>query len=590
MVNGFNLLNKSLRLKLLFIFIASTFIPIFIITNIVTYIYIKTYNQDISDIAETSLTPLSTSISQYLVQLDRLTLSPYSNDMFLYALKLKANDSSSSSDTYNMIISSKYFGDNLDFIDNSRNDITNILLVKNDKCLFYSNHILNNEIIDNYNFSQQDWYQKTLMTKNNVLFCTPHNQDYFKIQNNVFSVSRVIMDVITKVPICVMKVDIYPKVFDEFISNINFKLPSNFVILNEDNLIVYNSNHLPLSDLNNIDFTKQNVKFKNETYKVLYKTITPYNWKICILLSNTHINNRIKFIYLVSFIVFFICLMLTIIVYQLLSKGLLQRLKNLTSVINSIESNNLDVVYTSTTNDELDRIGKELNIMAYKLKEYIKNEYVLTIKQKNAEYKALQAQIHPHFLFNVLTGFIGLNSLGEKAILENSLLDLTFLLRYSLYENDFTTLKNELSFIEKYCNLQKLRFGDRLSISIEGDELELGYTIPKLLLQPFIENAIIHGIEPLDKKCLLQIKIKKECINNIQTLQILISDDGKGFCLHTDKNQNSSSSGIGIKNSMDRLKICFPNSSFNIESVPNEGTIIKINIPEGELNNVNNNS
>jgi sensor histidine kinase YesM len=200
------------------------------------------------------------------------------------------------------------------------------------------------------------------------------------------------------------------------------------------------------------------------------------------------------------------------------------------------------------------------------------------LEKRDAEYRALQAQIQPHFLYNLLNGLIGLNRMGERQALENSILALKGMLRYTLEQNDWTTVAEELEFLRKYCELQQMRFQDRLSVSIECAEEAAGYRIPKLILQPLVENAIIHGIEPLGGPGRLEVTARLERRNGVCVLGINISDNGVGFTPEA----GAVGRHLGIANVKERLLVACPQAFLGIQSRPG-GTHVSIEIARDAL-------
>lgn len=207
---------------------------------------------------------------------------------------------------------------------------------------------------------------------------------------------------------------------------------------------------------------------------------------------------------------------------------------------------------------------------------------LVTVQQEQerlrwAEYKALQAQINPHFLFNTLNSFIALNQMSMRGELESAIYSLTRMLRYSLGEGSTSTVAQELEFLENYCMLQKLRFQKRLEYRIQYDP-DTGQTrIPKLLLQPLVENAIIHGIEPSGQNCHLNLSVFRLSSSRIM---ITIEDDGIGF------DQEMATRHMGLSNVSKRLTLIDSRNCMEIESSPGEGTIITLEIQTEERHEI----
>lgn len=155
------------------------------------------------------------------------------------------------------------------------------------------------------------------------------------------------------------------------------------------------------------------------------------------------------------------------------------------------------------------------------------------------------------------------------------------ILRYNFKKLDEkVTLKEEFSIVENYLHIQKVRFGDRIKFKVNFDKSLKDYKIPSMILQPFVENAIVHGLEPKEGKGILEIHIQK----TDSGVQIIIKDNGvgisdkkiEGFFLNSDRPEEKSQSGIGVRNVIRRLEIIFGKNIVEISSEVGKGTEVKI--------------
>ncbi|MCF7941578.1 MAG: histidine kinase [Spirochaetia bacterium] len=195
------------------------------------------------------------------------------------------------------------------------------------------------------------------------------------------------------------------------------------------------------------------------------------------------------------------------------------------------------------------------------------------ITKGEAEYQALQAQMQPHFIYNILNGFIGLNRMGMKQGLEQSIIHLKDMLRYTQDARRVTTIGEEIAFVENYCLLQKLRFSERLDYRLKVEAGLETVSIPRLLLQPLVENAVIHGIEDLqDRVGVLYVEVFGTLEDGVSMVTIVVTDNGVGFDLSTLQEKEH----IGIGNVRRRFKYAFPHSSFTVKSSHNNGTEIRM--------------
>lgn len=207
------------------------------------------------------------------------------------------------------------------------------------------------------------------------------------------------------------------------------------------------------------------------------------------------------------------------------------------------------------------------------IENYLK--YRQLIELREAEYQSLQARIQPHFLYNVLNGLIGLNRMGDRRPLEAAVLDLKDLLRYTLDGGRTVPLSEELSFVKKYLELQRLRFGERFDYRIDCDPGCAALPIPKLLLQPLAENALIHGIEPLTRNGRLTITAAPAD----GEVRIVVEDNGIGFA----PSAQEVSTRVGLLNVTRRLELAYPGSGFGIDSAPGRGCRVELGIRLGGI-------
>lgn len=183
--------------------------------------------------------------------------------------------------------------------------------------------------------------------------------------------------------------------------------------------------------------------------------------------------------------------------------------------------------------DELSYLGHTFNLMSLRLKELVEEVYEsqikskdLEIKQRRSELKALQSQINPHFLFNTLdsirTG--ALRNKDEETVEKIELLAELFRKTMS-WQGDYVRLGKEMAFVSDYVRLQQLRFKDRIKFEVEIEPSIDQLSIPKFIIQPIVENAIIHGIEKSENACKLSIQV----YTNEHLLHIVVADNGIGI-------------------------------------------------------------
>lgn len=232
------------------------------------------------------------------------------------------------------------------------------------------------------------------------------------------------------------------------------------------------------------------------------------------------------------------------------------------------------------------KLQQKLNEEHQKNLEYERKQIEMEHQLKLAELDALQKQVTPHFIFNVLSSISRLISIKEYSIAMNILDSFAQMLRYSLSDiSSEITLEQELNYIKNYLSIQKNRFLERIEYDINADDMSLSLNIPYFSLQPLVENAIEHGLLPLANGG----KVKVTCKISHKSCIIEISDNGKGIekeelenikrNLLTNKNIHKNHQ-IGLRNCYRRFKLMYgENMDFSITSKPNKGTSICINFP-----------
>jgi two-component system, sensor histidine kinase YesM len=267
-------------------------------------------------------------------------------------------------------------------------------------------------------------------------------------------------------------------------------------------------------------------------------------------------------------------ILLTLLLFFILSRSIISPFRELTRVMKKVQKGNLNSRVTIKSKGELGQLGYSLNTMITQLNNLINREYKAKIDLQNAEFKALQSQIQPHFLYNTMSGLLGLNRMKDHEGLEKAILSLSKMLRYILEHKDKTSVKEEFQFLEQYCHLQQLRFEEKMNFQINYEPGTESLTIPKLLIQPLVENAIIHGIEPADRLC--QLFINAKFLHSCSYLHISVTDTGVGF----NSSANTTEENIGIANIRRRIESTFSEGAgLKVVSTLNVGTTSSIKIP-----------
>lgn len=234
------------------------------------------------------------------------------------------------------------------------------------------------------------------------------------------------------------------------------------------------------------------------------------------------------------------------------------------------------------SNDEIGMIGLEYNKMAENIETLIEKVYKMELTQKQAELEFLQMQINPHFLYNALDTISWMALAKGNMDVSEMTIALAELLRATIKKESFITLREEMNTVKDYLLIQQERFGDKISAEYFVEEDAYSCMVPNFILQPVIENAIIHGLEPKIEKGKVSINISIQD----EFLTFLVEDNGVGMDekeildLYKKCRENNTKQSIGLKNVYRRLLLCYGEASMlKIESKKEQGTRISFLIP-----------
>lgn len=274
-----------------------------------------------------------------------------------------------------------------------------------------------------------------------------------------------------------------------------------------------------------------------------------------------------------------ICIALLILIGYFFSRRMVFCLERLTENMNQIHLGFRQVTVSSSSNDEVGVLIRSFRRMMDQMNHLISEVYESKIKLQNSEMKALQAQINPHFLYNSLS-IINWKALeaGEQDISKVTLALSTFY-RTSLNKGEtMTTVESEVNNIRAYLKIQLIMHDNSFQVIEDIDGELMTCEIPKLILQPLVENAIDHGLDISDKEeRYLWIRISQEA----DLILFRVQDNGIGMTQEkAEEILTYQSSGYGVRNVYERIQVLYgEQGSMRVESRPGKGTCVTIRIP-----------
>lgn len=327
------------------------------------------------------------------------------------------------------------------------------------------------------------------------------------------------------------------------------------------------------------------IQTKRSNLVVTYLTIQELDGVlVCVkdITENVHEVYRMRNIFVAVMIVFLIALAFLI---DGIVQHLLKQFYEILRSIRKVQKGDLDVVIENCGRDEMGELGTQINKMLERIKQLMDDNLNREMLAKNSEIRALQNQINAHFIYNVLESIKMMAEIDEEYAISDAVTSLGKLLRYSMkWVSGNVLVEQELEYIKNYMALINLRFDYEIYLSLNIPEIILKQEIPKMSLQPIVENAIYHGIEQMAEDTNIYIKgflEGEDCI-------IEITDAGKGMTEETVEklrlkiageidSSGGSGNGIGLKNVQDRIHIAF-GEAYGIEIASKLGCYTKIRV------------
>jgi two-component system sensor histidine kinase YesM len=405
----------------------------------------------------------------------------------------------------------------------------------------------------------------------------------------VVSVARAILEPATQVVKGVVLVDLKLRIIAEAAKDVRLGKTGYLMVIDHKGESIYTPSN-PIIDFFSLEWIEgqSSGTFSQEvdgrSLQFIYMTSPFTSWTTVGVFPTNESATEVREIqfYVVS-LVFLICMMgITASLY--VSHTISRPIQQLQSFMHKAESGDLTVRNTSSRTDEIGMLGKSFNTMLVQLRKLLVLTELQERKKREAELKSLQAHIKPHFLYNTLDTIHWLARKKGAVDVAEVVESLSRLFRIGLSKgNEMIPLVDEMEHIHSYLKIQKTRYRDKLNYEIDIDPNTQQLTVLKIMLQPFVENAIYHGLKQRRGPGMIRISAKLED----QTLVLIVEDDGVGMeherlmdlqaQLASEMGGQTYSSGYGIMNVQARIKLTFGERyGVLIDSDYGKGTTVKI--------------
>lgn len=490
----------------------------------------------------------------------------------------------------------------LNSISRTRDDISLIVIAGNNGTVITHDPAL--ELNPAVVMEDQNWYRNARQAAGNTVFSSSH------VQNLVAGVYRWVITLSRTMDHGVILVDMNFSVINELLSGISFGRRGYMFIVDREGRIVYHPRQeLIYSNLEreHIDMVLQHDAGAFSVHdgrdeRIYTVSSSPRTgWRIVGVSYEAEMVQNRTLIQRYYFWWTLVCIVLAILVAVLISRHLSRPILELRTTMQAVERGDFDISATVRSNNEIGELARDFNIMLARIKELVQRNAEEQEEKRRSELLVLQNQITPHFLYNTLDSVIWMAEGRRHDEVVMMVSSLARLLRLSISRGDeLVSIRDEMEHIRSYLTIQKLRYRDKLDFRIDVDPGVSSLQVPKVILQPLVENAIYHGIKPREEGgC---VRVTGEICG--ETVVLVVSDNGAGMdekhraalldgegriaadltpavVNHRSiRVRGRNGSRVGVRNVNERIKLYFGEPyGLVFRSVVGEGTTVEIRLP-----------
>lgn len=390
----------------------------------------------------------------------------------------------------------------------------------------------------------------------------------------------------------ICSISVSAKYFQDIMKNANITSEGLVYLMSENGRMITSSNSSILQKMQKKGillnygaelFMEKKKEGQKECY-ITRQNVDGASWQMILIIPENEYEDQYRFLWLSAALMLGSMIAVIVLMSYLLSGYYVGRLKKLNVEMTGLESGNLNANLPITTEeDEIEEIYHNFNGMVQEVQRLMQEHYQLGKEVKMAEVRALQAQINPHFLYNTLDliNWISMDYGAEE--IGTLTWNLARFYRLSLnHGKSLISIGEEVEHVEVYVNIENYHFDNAISLEVDVPEELKSYACLNIILQPFVENAIVHGIaeKPDIESCEIRICARRE----EQDIVFSVQDDGPGVDVkemqkETQQDIRTAQHGYGVRNINFRLKLCF-GEKYGVTYLESEkGTHVEIKIP-----------
>jgi two-component system, sensor histidine kinase YesM len=449
---------------------------------------------------------------------------------------------------------------------------------------------------------QESWYERVQEADGAWVLIPTHRPSYYfeREPQDYFAVARLIREPNTNRPLGLVKIDLKLDVFRQIVSNVKFEDKGSLLVVNGQNELFFKENGegQPLGQYEELlgaagmpnESTARRMVLGGSSYLVISDYSAYSDIKMVSFIPVKSLMKETNDLRNMTLLIGIVCLTLAGALATYSSYRLNRPLAALKNKMRLVEQGDFKQRVQVETEDEIGQLSRNFNRMVERIDRLVEEVYVIGLREKEAELAALQSQINPHFIYNTLESINMLAIRRESELVSDMVTALGRLLRYTVgHDRRTVRLGDELETALAYVKIQQLRYGERLRVLFDVEPVLLRQTVPKLLLQPMIENAIYHGIGDSEEGGTIWIN----AVAFEDVLLLTVRDDGRGMSeaemeeLRTSIARSSLSSpqekdghGVALRNIYQRLALMYGDTfELHVDGSPGAGTAFTITIP-----------
>ncbi|QYR19669.1 sensor histidine kinase [Paenibacillus sp. sptzw28] len=364
---------------------------------------------------------------------------------------------------------------------------------------------------------------------------------------------------------------------------------AQFVIIDGEDAVYPEQPPVPVAELNSYMKSRQGYSFVSRGGKRYFLAYVPSgytSWTYINVIPYDGIFEKIVNVKTTVFIIYSVLFLLAVLISIRFSKGITDPIERLNAKMKRVRTGNFEDFEepddASITMDEAGQLHRNFRMMVRRINDLIQENYVKQLAIKESDFKALQAQINPHFLYNTLETINWSAKMSRQPQISSMVESLGFLLRSSInLKEPLIPLRHELEIVGNYITIQQYRFEERLDFQLDVPENLLDCPVPKLSLQPLVENAVNYGLEQMIDTCTIRIYASE----HDGSMTITVGDNGPGMdenflqLLRSGK-VKPQGSGVGLRNIDERIKLLFGEDfGLTVDSGKDRGTRVSLSLP-----------